>query len=202
VQPAGGRGGQAGGGGGGGRGENVPPEYRTGIGADGVAAVRAFVEKGGTLVTLGGASNFAMDRLGVAARNALAGLPSKEFFCPGSTLKASFDNVNPLAYGMPAEGFVTFLGGGMAFDLTPTNHNEEYDVIARYADRDVLYSGWLIGEQNLAKHPAMVAARIGQGQVVMFGFRTQHRAQTHGTYKLFFNALVKGPGRSAAGRVE
>jgi hypothetical protein len=194
----GGRGGEAGGGGGG-RGGGVPPEYRTGIGADGVAAIRSFVEKGGTLVTLGGASNFAMDRLGVAVRNGLANKPSKEFFCPGSTLKTGFDNTHPLAYGMPSEGLVTFLGAGMAFDLAPTDHNEQYDAIARYADRDVLQSGWLIGEQNLAKHPAMVAARIGQGQVVLFGFRTQHRAQTHGTYKLLFNALVKGPERTASG---
>lgn len=193
--PAGGRGGQAGRGGGGGRGEASPPEYRTGIGADGVAAIRAFVEKGGTLVTLGGAGNFAIDRLGVAARNALAGLPPKEFFCPGSTLRASFDNTSPLAYGMPAEGIVTFLGGGLAFDLTPTSHGEDYRVVARFADRDVLQSGWLIGEQNVAKHAAMVEARIGQGRVVLVGFRVQHRAQTHGTYKLLFNALVSGPAR-------
>ena len=195
AAPAGGRGG---GGGGGGRGESAPPEYRTGIGNEGVTALRDFVQKGGTIVALGGASNFAMDRLGVAARNALAGLPPKEFFCPGSTLKTSFDASQPLAYGMPGEGLVTFLGSGLAFDLTPTNHNEEYSVIARYADRDILYSGWLVGEQNLAKHAAMVAAQIGQGQVVMYGFRVQHRAQTHGTYKLLFNALVKGPERTVA----
>jgi len=30
----------------------------------------------------------------------------------------------------------------------------------------------------------------GEGQIVMIGFRAQHRAQTHGTFKLFFNALV------------
>jgi hypothetical protein len=189
AAPGGGRGG----GGGGGRGESAPPEYRTGIGADGVAAIKAFVEKGGTLITLGSASNFAIDRLGVAARNALADKPSKEFFCPGSTLRATFATTHPLAYGMPGEGLVTFLGGGLAFDLVPTSFNEQYEVVARYAERDVLYSGWLIGEQNLARHPAMIAAHVGRGQVVMYGFRVQHRAQTHGTYKLLFNALVKGP---------
>ncbi|MGE5357609.1 MAG: M14 family zinc carboxypeptidase [Bacteroidales bacterium] len=181
------------GGGGGGRGESAPPEYRTGIGSEGVASLKTFVEKGGTLVTLGGASNFAIDRLGVAARNALADKPAKEFFCPGSTLRASFATTHALAYGMPTDGLVTFLGGGLAFDLLPTNYNEQYEVIARYADRDVLYSGWLIGEQNLAKHPAMISAHQGKGQVILYGFRPQHRAQTHGTYKLLFNALVKGP---------
>ena len=40
------------GGGGGGRGGNTPPEYRTGLGAEGVNAIRDFVQKGGTLVTL------------------------------------------------------------------------------------------------------------------------------------------------------
>ena len=45
-----------------------------------------------------------MDRLGVGVRNVLAGKTSKEFWCPGSTLKVTFDNTNPIAYGMPAHG--------------------------------------------------------------------------------------------------
>ncbi len=69
--------------------------------------------------------------------------------------------------------------------------NERYEVVVRQADRDLLESGWLIGEQTLAKKAAMVSAKLGEGRVILIGFRAQHRAQTHGTFKLLFNALVR-----------
>jgi hypothetical protein len=180
----------AGRGGGGGRGGNVPPEYRTGIGADGVASLRAFIEKGGTMVTLGSASNFAIERFGLSIRDAAAGKSTKEFWCPGSTLKMKVDNTNPIGYGMPQDAFAVYLMGSPAFVLTPTQHNERYEVIARYADRDLLQSGWLVGEDTIARTGGVVAAHVGTGKIVLIGFRTQHRAQTYGTFKLMFNALI------------
>jgi hypothetical protein len=39
----------------------------------------------------------------------------------------------------------------------------------------------------------MVAVDKGRGVVLMIGFRAQHRAQTHGTFKLLFNALMERP---------
>jgi len=173
------------------RADAYPPEYRSGIGTEGVNALRTFVQKGGTLVTLGGASNFAIERLGLPVRNVVANKTSKEFWCPGSTLKARFDNTNPLAYGMPAEGLVVYMSGNPAFEIGFTEHGEDYEIIARYVDRDLLQSGWLVGEEILAKKAAMVSAKLGEGKVILIGFRTQHRAQTHGTYKLLFNALVR-----------
>ena len=100
AAPEGGRGG----GGGGGRGGNTPPEYRTGLGTEGVNAIREFVQKGGTLVTLNAATAFPVDRLGIGVRNVLTGKTTKEFWCPGSTVKVAIDNTNPIAYGMPSHG--------------------------------------------------------------------------------------------------
>jgi hypothetical protein len=199
---AGGRGGRGGGGGaaapapvaeggrgGGGRGGNTPPEYRTGLGAEGVNAIRDFVQKGGTLVTLNTATAFPVDRLGIGVRNVLAGKSTKEFWCPGSTLRVTYDNTNPLAYGMPSHGLALYLGSP-AFEITAPAA-ESYQTVVRYEDRDLLESGWLVGEENLARKAAVVTAKLGQGRVVLIGFPAQHRAQTHGTYKLLFNALVQ-----------
>lgn len=186
AEAAGGRGGR----GAGGAIEAVPPEYRSGLGAEGVAALRAFVERGGTLVTLGRASAFAIERFGLPIRDVTAGRPAKEFFCPGSTLHAVFDDTHPLAYGMPREGLLLFWNSS-AFEIAPTSRNEDYEVVVRFPERRLLESGWLIGENILARKAAMIAARYGKGLIVLYGFRPQARATTHGTFKLFFNALVR-----------
>ena len=169
---------------------SVPPEYRTGVGKEGLEALKAFVKEGGTLVTLGEACGFAIEKFGLSVSNAVDNLSTKEFFCPGSTLKVNFDNSHPLAYGMPSEGLVLF-SSSPAFVIIPNDHNELYEIVVRYQDRDLLQSGWLIGEKHLSNLAAMVNAAYGKGQVVLIGFRTQHRSQTHGTFKLLFNALMR-----------
>jgi hypothetical protein len=167
-----------------------PPEYRSGIGEEGVAALKKFVQEGGRLVTLGEATAFAIEKFELKVRNVLAGKTSKEFFCPGSTLRVDFDEEHPLAYGMPSEGLVLFWSSP-AFEIIPSSKNADYETIVRYADEDILQSGWLIGEKHLSKKAGMVKARYGKGDVVLIGFRTQNRSQTHGTFKLFFNSVVR-----------
>ena len=185
----GGRGGGSGGRGGrGGRGGNIPPDYRSGIGTDGVQAVRDFVENGGTVVAMGGATDFAIRALDLGVRNTLAGLDSMEFFCPGSTLHVDVDPTNPVAWGMPTDALALFWDSP-AFEITARDAYN-YDRVVTYAERNILQSGWLVGEKYLSKRAAVITANVGEGKVVLLGIRAQHRAQTHGGYKLLFNALM------------
>jgi hypothetical protein len=184
-----GRGGRGGGRGGGGD-SDVPPEYRSGFGEQGVAALRAFVENGGTLLAFAESGTLPIEHFGLPVRNVVAGLPSRTFWSPGSTLRVRFETTHPLAYGMPDEGLATFLANNQVYEIVPTARNERVETIATFVERDILQSGWLLGEQIIARKPAMVSVHLGRGKVVLIGFRAQHRSQTHGTFKLVFNALL------------
>ena len=181
--------------GGGGQGanrDNIPPDYRSGFGPEGVAALETFVRNGGTLVTFAEAGSLPIQRFKLPVRDVLTGLTSADFWSPGSTLRVSIDNNNALAWGMPSGGLATFLAGGQVYEVLATDRSERIERIVTYADRDILQSGWLLGEDLIANKAAMLSVGHGSGRVVLIGFRAQHRAQTHGTYKLVFNALVGG----------
>jgi Zinc carboxypeptidase len=189
-----GRGGGGGGGGGGrggvGRGgaPQVPPEYRSGFGDEGVKALDDFVRGGGTLVTFAEAGQLAIDQFHLPLRDVTAGLPFKEFWCPGCTLHITVDTATSLGYGMPANALATWLANSQAYEIEPAGASS-VKTIASLTDTDVLQSGWLLGEKVIAGRPTMVSVSYGQGRVILYGFRVQHRDQTHGTYKLLFNAL-------------
>jgi hypothetical protein len=167
-----------------------PEEFRSGFGEPGVQALEAFVRAGGTLVTLGESGDLPIERFHLPVRNVLEGLSSTEFWSPGSTLRVNVDNTDPLTFGMPEEALATFLAGSQAYQLVPVAENQKASRPVTYLHRDVLESGWLLGEAHLADRAAVVSVALGRGSVVLLGFRAQHRAQTHGTYKLLFNALV------------
>ena len=170
-----------------------PPEYRSGFGDEGVDTLEAFVENGGTLVTFAQAGELVLDDFDVPVRNAVAGLGGEDFWAPGSTLRVRVDTTDPLGYGMPERALATFLAGGQVYETVPGPRSASVTRLVTYVDRDILQSGWLLGEEAIANRAAMVSIEKGQGSIVMIGFRAQHRAQTHGTFKLLFNALLQGP---------
>ena len=187
---------RGGGGGGYGRGgdpNDIPPDYRSGFGQAGVDALEAFVRNGGTLVTFAQAGDLPIDEFGLPVRNAVAGMWGNEFWSPGSTLKVDVNSASPYAFGMPEDALALFLASGQVYETVPGPASAGVNRIVTYKDRDILQSGWLLGEETIANKAAVVSVKHGEGTVLLIGFRAQHRIQTHGTFKLVFNALMTVP---------
>ena len=170
--------------------EDYPEKYRSGIGKEGTEAIKDFVKNGGRLVVFGDSYEFAKETFDLKIRDVTDGLSYNELFCPGSTLKVNIDNSHPLAFGMPNEALVLHRSSPV-FEVIPGRFNDDYKTIVRYQDKDILKSGWLIGEKKIAKKSAMLTAKYGDGEVVIIGFRVQHRNQMDGTFKLLFNTIIK-----------
>ncbi len=166
-----------------------PPEYRSGIGEDGVEKIKEFVEVGGTLLALNESSNFIIEELKLPVTNVVKELEPKEFHCPGSTLWVNVDTDHRLAYGMPKHALI-LLRGKLAFAVKPGFSNEDYSVVVSYPEDRMMQSGWLIGEEKLSRKAALIEAKKGKGRVIMYGFAPQARALTDATFKFFFNALL------------
>ena len=167
--------------------EPYPPEYVGGLGDLGVDALRRFVEAGGTLVALDSACEAVIKGLWLPVRNTLEGIDRKEFYCPGSLLRIIVDPVHPLGWGLRREETAVFINSP-AFEIT----NGGGTVIARYPLSDPNLSGWILGAKHLADRAALAEIPFGAGRAILIGFRPQFRAQARGTYKVLFNAILRG----------
>jgi len=171
---------------------SMPPEFVGGLGAEGVASLKAFVEEGGTLVALNAAAELAIDELGLPVTDVLAAeAPGTGFYCPGAILKAQVEGTDLLTHGLDASVALWFQNSP-AFEV-----GGAAKAVLRYPQGEPLLSGWLLGGNRLYGKAALVVVPQGRGRVVLFGFRPQYRAQSWGTYVPLLNAIY-----SAAVRAE
>jgi len=169
---------------------DLPPEYQGGLDKEGATALRSFVEGGGTLIAFASASEYVMSELNVPVRNALAKSKPADFNSPGSLLRANVHAGHPVVSGLP-EQIAVFVDESIVFDTRLPGAEMEKWVLASYPEesRDILLSGWVRGAEKLAGRSAAIAMTYGKGKIVLFGFRPQHRGQTHATFPMLFNAL-------------
>ena len=167
----------------------MPPQYAGGLTQTGVENLGLFVKEGGRLVALGSACDFAIERLNLPVRNVLKGLSPEEFFGSGLLLNAVFEQDNPLALGMPKESAV-FFAASPTFSVWPaSSEKDKPSVIARYAQENLVLSGWMVGEKYLLGKAAAVEVPLGLGKVILLGFGVQHRGQTKATFRVLFNSI-------------
>ena len=170
------------------------PEYRGGIGEDGVAALKAFVSAGGTLVMMGNACDLAIERFPIPVKNLKRGLTREQHFAPGTITRVEVDTAHPLGAGVAAATY-GFYNNSPFFALTEGFASQQVSVVARYPNANIVASGWLRGEEFMAGRAAVVAVDLKPGRIILFGLRPQHRAQTQATFPLLFNSLYLAAGQ-------
>lgn len=170
----------------------VPSVYAGGIGNRGLGNLIRFVKDGGTLITLDASSQLAIDHFQIPVRNLASDFKPERFFCPGSLLKTEVDNTHPIGYGMDRETILMFSRSPF-FQADPEEVNGPGNSMpVRYPNGNPLMSGWILGEDALHNQAAVADVDCGRGKIILFGFRPQNRGQSHGTFKLFFNAIYYG----------
>ncbi|MEN9634291.1 MAG: hypothetical protein RL077_2695 [Verrucomicrobiota bacterium] len=179
---------------------NLPAEYTAQIGVitpeKSIPALKEFLSAGGTVVTIGTATNLAY-HLALPLQSALLRreadgklrkISDAEFYIPGGILDAKVAADDPVAWGIPDRTDVYF-------DQSPTFHLTEKATAAGlkpivwYDSEKPLRSGWALGQIHLKDGVAVAKASVGSGQLYLMGCEVAFRGQTHGTFKLLFNAL-------------
>ena len=166
---------------------SLPERFTGGIGDDGRAAVREFVEAGGRLVVMEEAADFAISLFGLGVENAVEGLSNTEFYVPGSILRVELAP-DPLSAGYDGSTAAWYWRSSRAFNVG----DDRVEVVGRYSEDEPVVAGWVLGREHLAGKPALLRARIGRGEVIIFGFQPNYRGQSIVTWPLFFNAISGG----------
>jgi Zinc carboxypeptidase len=174
----------------------IPEKYvaRCGsIDADGVAALKAFVENGGTIIAIGNSANGAVEAFDLPLTNHLvksdgSPLGSTDYYVPGSVLRVAVDPKNPLAHGYGNQVDV-FFSNNPVWSVANQGEPGNVHAVAWFADGTPLRSGWAWGQKYLDKGVEMAEASVGKGRVFLFGNELLFRSQPHGDFKFFFNAL-------------
>jgi hypothetical protein len=167
----------------------MPTEFSGGLGESGAAALKEFAGAGGTILAFNRASLYAIEQLRAGARNVLAGVSNRDFYAPGSLLAAAVETAHPLALGMERQAAV-WSESSPAFEPAPNAGNPPAIPVLQYLSDNPLLSGWLLGPRWIENRGVVMDAPVGKGHVILFGMRPQYRAQSYGTLKLVFNALV------------
>ncbi|RDE06989.1 M14 family metallopeptidase [Sphingomonas aracearum] len=164
-----------------------------------VPAVAQFVSGGGAVVALGSSGRFAQllgAPLAPALSRAVDGeakpLEPRSFYIPGSILRARVDNSQPLGFGLPGNVDMFF---NQSQTFMPAAGQGRVRPVSWFDGRDLLRSGWAIGQERLAGTTAVADVDVGKGKLFLLGPEVAQRAQSYGTFKFLFNALLYGGAR-------
>ena len=195
--------------------------YESALGAGGVANLRGWVERGGTLITLGRASRLMADDdadllasrretedeaadeedsrqiTAEAQYHALIGeTGNSPAAIAGALALAQVDTEHWLAAGIAPTVNVLVQGADI---YAPLGRGEGVNVVRFAGPDDLLVSGqmWRENRLRLAFKPAVMVNSLGRGQLIAFTQDPTVRGYLEGLKPLLINAVFLGPARSS-----
>jgi hypothetical protein len=181
-------------------------DIRRGMGLDGAAALRRFVERGGVLITTGNTSRLPIT---LGFNPTVSEAEARTLRARGAIFRARSDTTgSPILYGYERPTFPVYFNQSPLLAVQPRDTTGRLDavdpsivaeierqrgrVILRFHDKadSLLVSGLLVNGGEMAGKAAVVDAPVGRGHVVMFGLRPMWRWQSQGTFALVLNAMV------------
>lgn len=168
--------------------------------------IKAWVSKGNTLITIGTASKWAVDKklvtekLTEKEKDSTKAVPRRPYVDAGENLgkervggvifKVDLDITHPLAFGYHDTSIPVYKNNTVW--LAPSRN--EYATVAKYA-RDPHIDGFITKkntEENLKPSASLIVSKLGGGRVVLFADNPNFRGSWYGTNRLFLNALFLG----------
>ena len=181
-------------------------DMRPGMGLDGAAALRRFVERGGLLLVEGNTSRLISD---LSFNTTVSVAEARNLRARGGVYRAqTVRKESPILYGYDQSTFPLYFNQSPLLSVSqrdtaniPQNvdtmilseiERQRARVIVRFHERQdsLLVSGLLVGGDELANKAAVVDAPVGNGHVVMFSTRPFWRWQTQGAFALAINAIA------------
>jgi hypothetical protein len=158
-----------------------------GMGIPGVAELDKFVNQGGVLITLGGASFFAPE-FGIT-RSVDAARTTAQFYAPGPIVEAEIlKPSHPVFYGYTQRTIPVRWASGPLLRLPATERNS---ILMQFpgTDKSVL-SGLMRGVAETRNRPAVVDVPVGQGRVLLFATNPCYRWQNLGEFSMLANSIL------------
>jgi len=158
-----------------------------GMGLEGVLELKRFVEEGGLLVTMGGASYFPAE-FGLT-RRVDASRPSPQFYAPGPTVQVEvLKPEHPIFYGYDRRTLPVRWANG---PLLRVPDQDKRQVLMEFPGGDAsVLSGLMKGASEIRHRPAALDVPVGKGRVIVFATNPCYRWQNLGEFNMLFNALM------------
>jgi hypothetical protein len=115
-------------------------------------------------------------------------LPRARYYVPGSILKVAVDTTNPVAWGLPASVDV-FFDNSPAFRFGAGASVAGMRRVAWFDSPSPLRSGWAWGARVLDGAVEIATAKLGRGDVILYGPEVYFRSQPHGAFRFLFNGI-------------